>query len=563
MNSSYLLIVRWRGETAKQILFMGRKVMAISMKKQRTAKMSCVIVTACMMGSVLFAGCSNGGNSSSEVTGEISFPLENTVVLDYWMPLNTEVSKRTNTMADTELYKELEKRTNVKINFLHPPLGQHTEQFNLMVASDEMPDIFEYDMTLYKGGAQKALDDEIMISLNDKMEQYAPNLTKLLSENEEWDKNVKTDEGTYFTFPFVRGDARLRVYAGPMLRKDWLEELNLSVPETVDEWENVLTAFKEQKGASNPFSFVLQQFKDHEILSGAYGVSNDMFIDGEGDVQFGPIMPNYKTYLETVKRWFDKGLIDRDFASNDTAAVRTKLMTAKSGATTGGAGGMMGTLLDSMAGTDQKFDLVAAPYPVLNHGEKPMLGQLDPPAGQNAFISTSCKNTEIAMRFLDYGYSEEGNLLFNYGIDGDSYTVQDGVPTYTDKMMKNPEGLSVASALCTFIRATYNGPFVQNYRYIEQYSSRPQQQDAFAKWINTDADAHKIPITVSLTPEESERYAKIMTDVETYCGEMYLKFILGSESLDNFETYVQNVKNMGIEEAMKIEQAAVERYAAR
>lgn len=533
------------------------------MKNKKARKKASVVTAAIVTGSLLMTGCSGGQNAQTAVTGDITFPLEETVTLDYWMPLDTNVSKITSTMADTELYQELEERTNVKINFLHPPLGQHTEQFNLMVASNEMPDIFEYDMTLYKGGAQKALDDDIIISLNDKLAQYAPNLSKVLQENPEWDKNVKTDDGTYFTFPFIRGDERLRVYAGPMLRKDWLDDLGLSVPETVDEWETVLTAFKDQKGATAPFSFRLEQFKTHELLAGAYGVGHEMYLDDNGQVQYGPIMDGYKSYLETMKRWFDNGLIDRDFASNDSSMVTTKLMTGKAGATTGGAGGTMGTLLNSMAATDPNFDLVAAPYPTLNKGEKAMLGQLDPSAGQNAFISTNCENVEVAMKFLDYGYGEEGNMLFNYGIEGESYTMQDGKAVYTDNILHNSEGLSVASAMGNYIRATYNGPFVQDYGYIEQYSSLPQQQDAFAKWIDTDAGSHTIPLAISLTPEESERYAKIMTDVETYVGEMYLKFVLGSESLDNFDTYVQNIKNMGIDEAIQIQQAAVDRYNAR
>lgn len=535
----------------------------IIMKKQKVYKKLTIVTAAVLAGSLMMTGCSGGEEKDQAVIGEVTFPLEETITLDYWMPMDPKVSKITTTVGEIELYKELEKRTNIKINFLHPPLEQHTEQFNLMVASNEMPDIFEYDMTLYKGGAQKALDDEIMIPFNDKMDQYAPNLTKLLRENPKWDKDVKTDDGTYFTFPFIRGDERLRVYAGPMLRKDWLDELGLTVPETIDEWETVLTAFKEKKGASAPLSFRLKQFKNFEIFAGAFGVGNDMLLDDNGKVQFGPIMDGYKTYLETLKRWFDKGLIDRDFASNDNSAVTTKMMTDKTGATIGGAGGVMGTLLDSMQPRNPKFDLVAAKYPALNKGEKAILGQLDPSAGQNAFISTNCKNIEIAMKLLDYGYGEEGHMLFNFGIEGKSYTVQDGKAIYTDDILHNTEGLDIATAMSDYIRATYNGPFVQDYGYLEQFNPHQQQKDSQSKWTDNDAEKHTIPLAVSLTPEESERYAKIMTDIETYCGEMFLKFVLGSESLENFDAYVQNIIGMNVEEAIQIQQTAVARYNAR
>lgn len=250
-------------------------------------------VAICIAGTTFLTGCtsSEGGNTSVE---NMEFPLKESVTLTYWMPLNASVSKNHSNMNDTKLYQELEKRTGVKMEFQHPPLGQEKEQFNLMVASNELPDIYEYDMLLYQGGAQKALDDEIIIPLNKLMEKYAPNLTAVLKQNPEWDKNVKTDDGTYFTFPFIRGDDRLRVYAGAMLRQDWLDELGLSVPETISDWETVLTAFKEQKGATNPFSFELKKFKLYNIVAGAYGVANNMFLDDDGTVQFGPMMPAYK-----------------------------------------------------------------------------------------------------------------------------------------------------------------------------------------------------------------------------------------------------------------------------
>lgn len=516
----------------------------------------------CMSSAALLTGCTSSKDGGEAAVGDITFPLKETVTLTYWMPLDPTVSKNHSTMNDTELYKELEKRTGVKLEFQHPPLGQEQEQFNLMVASNELTDIFEYDMSLYQGGAQKALTDEIISPLNDRMEQYAPNLTAVLKQNPEWDKSVKTDDGTYYTFPFIRGDDRLRVYGGAMMRQDWLEELGLSMPETVEEWETVLTAFKEQKGATNPLSIELKKFKLYNIIAGAYGVANDMFLDDNGIVQFGPMMPTYKEYLATVKRWYDRGLLDRDFATNDGAAVTSKITTGKAGATVGTTGGNLGNYMNIMKSQDTQFNLMPAPYPTLNKGERPQFGQVDPSAGQNAFISPMCKQPEIAMKLLDYGYSEDGHMLFNFGVEGVSYNMQEGKPVYTEEITNHPQGWSFAESLTQYARSSNNGPFVQDYDYIEQYCSLPQQQAAISMWSDTDAKKHVMP-SATPTVEESQRYAQIMADIDTYCEEMYLKFILGSESLDNFDTYVQHIKDMGIEEAVQIQRDAVERYNNR
>lgn len=68
---------------------------------------------------------------------------------------------------------------------------------------------------------------------------------------------------------------------------------------------------------------------------------------------------------------------------------------------------------------------------------------------------------------------------------------------------------------------------------------------------------------VTPTSEESREYSAIMNEINTYRDEMVLKFIFGTESLDNFDTYVKNIENMGLDRALEIQRAALERYNAR
>ena len=70
------------------------------------------------------------------------------------------------------------------------------------------------------------------------MDDHAPNLSALFAKNPEWHKAAKTDTGTLYMFPFIRGDDYLMVFFGPQLRRDWLDQLGLEVPETLAEWEH-------------------------------------------------------------------------------------------------------------------------------------------------------------------------------------------------------------------------------------------------------------------------------------------------------------------------------------
>ena len=103
------------------------------------------------------------------------------------------------------MYQQREKDSGIHIEFIHPALGQEAEQFNLMIASRDLPDLVEYNWVNYQGGVQKAIDDGVIIKLNDYIDQYAPNFKKTVSDGSKlskiYDKGSKTDEGNYFAFP--------------------------------------------------------------------------------------------------------------------------------------------------------------------------------------------------------------------------------------------------------------------------------------------------------------------------------------------------------------------------
>ena len=66
-----------------------------------------------------------------------------------------------------------------------------------------------------------------------------------------------------------------------------------------------------------------------------------------------------------------------------------------------------------------------------------------------------------------------------------------------------------------------------------------------------------------MTEEETAEYNSIMTDIDTYVNEYKLKFILGTEPLENYPQFVENIKKMNIERAIEIRQAEYDRYQAR
>lgn len=543
-------------------------------KQSKKISVSMVLVMAATAS--LFAACSKDageppGTSAKPGVSEPAasaapsagkYPIQTTETLTAWEQINPNLITFTANLADTPFGKALEKETGVKVKYTHPADGQSKEQFNLMIASDNLPNVIEYDWnSMYPGGPEKAVADKVILPLNELIDKHAPNLKKLLQADKELDKMIKTDSGKYYIFPMIRPDNGL-VFRGPMIRKDWLDELQLQVPTTIDEWYTVLKAFKEKKGASAPLTAQYSNELDlRDAFIGAYKTANRFYIDDQGKVRYGPVDPQFKDALTLLRKWYAEGLLDKDFALNtDTKSLDNKMMSDSSGATVGLLSGGMGRWTDNGKKKDPKFQLVAAPYPTLNKGEKAFIGQRDfkyNPIGSKA-VTTATKNPELAVKWLDYAYGEKGSMLFNFGTEGESYTMKDGKPAFTDLITKN-EKYNLQQMVSQYTKP--NGPFLGDNR--KNFNTYKEQDEAVKIWEQTDAAKHVMPLFLTPTVEESKEMAKTMTAITSYKEEMFIKFVMGKEPLDKFDAYVKQIQDMGIDKVTKIYQDALERYNKR
>jgi putative aldouronate transport system substrate-binding protein len=137
----------------------------------------------------------------------------------------------------------------------------------------------------------------------------------------------------------------------------------------------------------------------------------------------------------------------------------------------------------------------------------------------------------------------------------------DGYPTYTDLLMKNPDKLPLAQSLSAHIRGNSSGPFVQDKRYVEQYFQLPQQQNAYKIWQEPTNEKLMPPVTP--TQEESRRFASIMSDVNTRYEEVFAQVLSGAQPLEYWDSFVGELKGLGIEDAIAVQQAALDRFNKR
>lgn len=477
------------------------------------------------------------------------------VKITYWAATSPETPEED--PENLACFKEVEEKLGVDIEWQHIPKDTESEQFQLMIATNNLPDVIFYEWLSY--GPDTALDGEIIIPLDDIISKYAPNLSAYLEKNPDVARDMKSDSGHYYCFPYLRGnDMWDRLTNGLYMRKDWLDDLGLNPPETIEEWYTTLKAFKEQKGATIPFGI---DFGRIGFITTAWGFNGTGFVVDNGKIIYPVIQPEFKEVLETLNKWIKEGLL-----LLDPKELKKEIVAGTCGAWQASPG----SYVKEAKETNPNFEIIALQNPVLQKGDTPYIFPRWPYTGRGAAITTACDESkyEAIARWLDYAYSEEGYIWDNFGKEGVHYNWVDGKIMPTDIVYNPPEGLTTGQ----FNRRNFRpknapGPYMtgDTHKYLHEDalakdSNYPYKKQAMEAWGNGDP-SRTLP-SLTLTSEEKaqlENYSQMWS----YVGDMVRKFINGEEPLDNFDKFVEEAKRLGAEEVVKIYQGALDRYLNR
>jgi len=492
------------------------------------------------------------------------YPLETNETITWWVELHSLVQKNYGSLNDTPFAAELKRQTGVNIEFVHPPRNEANSRLRLMFESGTTTDIIESAwFTDTERGLSKLIKEGHIIRLNDVIEKVSPNFKKYLITNPEIEKSIKTPENDYAYYPMMRGDKRLSTFRGFMVRSDLMEKVGVrQIPTTIDELESLLYKFKEMN-VEIPISILQNDLigRDSASLSGAYGFITGFYLE-DGIVKFGCYEPKFKEYITLLAKWYKDGLLDKNFTDNDFNRLGEEFGEGKIAIVYASAGGHFGAWIPILQQNVVGADVEPLPYPSLVKGKGPRIGQYNGTVDRyGAVISAKCKNIELAARVLDFGYSTAGKKLYNFGIEGISYTMDDGIPKYTENVLfpNVAEGGTIGGEIARYARAAYYGPFIQDINYIDQYYQLPPQKKALEIWSYTDAKDYVLPLMI-LTEAESSKLASIMENVYAAQAEMATKFINGQLELNDIDMFFIELENLGIEEAIRIQQQAYNRY---
>lgn len=478
-----------------------------------------------------------------------------------------------NGYADCIGYQATAEMTGITIDFTTTSSTVNAEKFNLMIASQDYVDVITNITMLWSSGYDYAIEEDIFIDLNDiigDMPVYSALYDQL---DDDVKRDLHTDSGHFPVLYSLNYDFADQS-EGPMIRRDYLAKVGMEIPTTYDELDAVLRAFKTELDLPQPLMLPKGIVHTANSLCSGFGVLgtfsafpmvSEPYYQVDGEVKYGVVEPGFKEYMEMISGWYDEGIISSEFMVLNDNPMGSTYTSEISGGNAGvffADGAMIENYITVGTSTNPDYDIWAIPDPVKEEGQiNHFLSKKSPISGRlsNIVVTTAAENLDILAKFLDWHFTDAGSLMATGGPEGRAWEYDaDGNKVRTEEW----ENSEVPKRERGNVYAFSAMPILSREDMPEE-ETYPVQEAAGPIWEANADSAYVMPTTLSITTEESERYAKIYNDIQTYIDENLARFVTGENSMDEWDAFVDQIMAMGLEDCIAIKQAALDRYYER
>lgn len=541
--------------------------------------------------SLLLSACGSGGSSASSLadsTGSTSAAPASTVSDKGVFPVTTQKIELTcfamkpATIEDLEtnlFTKELEEKTNIHLNWQTTTDDGLKEKRNILFASGDYPDIMlsakitPEEQMLY--GSQG-----VLIPLNDLIDEYCVELPRLFEEIEWLRPAITAPDGNIYSLPQINECYHCTLSQKLWINSAWLKQLNLSMPTTTDEFEQVLLAFKTQDPNGNS--------KNDEVpLSGAItgwntGVSEylmNAFIynDGSADtyrvrmdnkkVDFVPNKDEFREGLRWINKLYQQGLIDPAAYTQPADQFKQLGMNEPDILLGAGAAGSPGSF--AKIGSDRSNMYEALP-PLKGPGGVQTCYYN--PYGYNvgAFSITSAnKNPIETIKWIDYLYSEEGTRRANEGREGEEWVKPDaGVKGINGEQAAWKRNVSLQDIQNITWQSMDIGAVTSYYR-LSEVAGDPFTVEGFESRLYNETfnkyepyKATEVFPPVFIPADLIDEMAQLKSPIMDYVKQSMAKFITGSMDIEkDWDSYVEGLNKLKVDRYVELLQTAYDASA--
>ncbi|GGD85341.1 extracellular solute-binding protein [Paenibacillus nasutitermitis] len=524
-------------------------------------------------------GDNDAAAKGEDAKGKYDPPITITSVKGLSDQVQKAVALKPDVVNDNIWTRGYEKDLGIKINYLWTVPGAQMEQkMNVAISANDLPDIIPATARQFK----MLVDSGVAMDITKLFDQYASDFTKEMMEaDKSIGLNQATVDGKLMGLPNVNG----AIDGGSMIwiRADWLKNLGLEPPKTMDDVMKIAEAFTkndpDQNGVSDTYGLGL--LKDllggfavlDGFFEGYHGYVNGWIDDGSGNLVFGGIQPQIKSALAKVAEMYKNGYIDKEFSVKDTAKVAESLTAGKVGMLFGQHWNPFYPLQDSK-NKDPKADWQA--FPIVSADSEPAKPMINGSAGTFYVVNKNMKNPEAAIKLYNYFYAKDPAISPDFD---PAYHGKNGEQEIApDQSFELAAMISFYPQQNLFIHQSVNKYFndkdqsvLENYwvkdnaEQIEKHKAGDNKLWSAYAWSGPDNSAFTV---IDYYDKNNlflqNGYIKTDTESATQKGatlnqmrdETFTKIIMGSAPIDEFDAYVAKWKKLGGDDITKEVNAA-------
>lgn len=552
-----------------------------------------LIILLCLVVSfaLLVSGCSSNGDSgtttattttraattTAAATTTTAAPTTTVEEVGYTLPLSTNGAVITITSYESlgpesfstilPRWQKVTEETGVTIEWETIARADYgTAMMTRLAAGSTLSDIITVPGLNSQAG--RYVQEGLFLALDELVAKYAPNITRAMQQRFDVYNQIRYQDGLMYGLPAdIYGTEAYRSandFYNPqtyIIRLDLLEQIGKDYPTTIDELYEVLQEFKKIDGivpvGHAGFAGGLSMFRN------SFGIpaAENFYPDDNDVVKYQLIRPEMKLYLAEMNKWYNEGLLDTE---GDASTLNANIVN--------------GTFALAPSNVGSSFILGRQLVANVPEGKMSILGPIAGPDGHALVtgygfwssiiiaITKDAKDPELAIKWLDYACFTDDAIYSNaYGVkDLDWEYDASGDPALTELGKENaaniPNYLYLQGA---FTAGALPGVMLKQVREDLYWGLL-----STLEWGQHIIDTAYAMGEVVTTPfpsmmaigNELEIETQYMTDINTFVFEAVTNFITGVKPLDEFDSFVEAVKNMGIGEVEKVKQAQYDRY---
>jgi len=379
---------------------------------------------------------------------------------------------------------------------------------------------------------------------------------------------ITTADGNIYAFPQLNTlDPNRTGHNNLWINKKWLDKLGLQVPKTLDEYMNVLRAFRDgdpngDGRRQEVIPYIIEygggtRTARSHVWAGLWGLYPNMGYQLQirnDKIHIYLCDEKFKQVLEHMNMMWREKLLDNAIYSHSADVAMSKWTSFTAGSF---------ALTSNDLWEKYSFDYVALPPPTNRFGDTPVIGLSAVPSANTAVITKADRTPEVSARWIDYFFSDEGTRFVSslspllIGIS--SRQLPDGSYDYLQSVWDDPRGIAVAVSEITPVPAGgfpyWRNEFTSNFNYPKFVRDNvPLIQPWFQK--------EKALVSPIYSLEDTEKVNDIRRDLDLYVQESEAKFITGEMGFDKWDEYVRTCERLGIRELEKFYQKAYDQMKA-